>query len=177
MSCACYCHQPRDLQASGTSCEVPVSLKMGINNVIAKITPVTIDLGPCTDACAFSTMYKVNYYSFTPPTDGYYYFDTCNNTNFDTKLLVQRVCDDVSTSSVIACNDDGPECLWNRFGAVTPSAYMEAGTRYFVLLGAYAANTAPGKVSIIVYQTSSGRQVSMKNHMETSSFPFRVQYQ
>ena len=85
------------------------------------------------------------YYQFTPAQTGTYTFSTCNAANFDTKIIVSTTCD---AQGLLTCNDDGGGC--SGYTSVTPAITLNAGTRYYVILGSWSADTRAGSGTITV---------------------------
>ena len=86
-----------------TDCATAPALILGDNAF--NTSPSTVSLAvPAVTGCGAHTMYKVNYFTFTPTTTGNHTFSTCVGTGWDSRLLVMSTCS--TASGVVGCNDD-----------------------------------------------------------------------
>lgn len=84
-----------------------------------------------TVGCGAHTLYKANFFTFTPATTGVYTISTCGSCTWDTRIAVLSAC---ATNPVpLSCNDDS--CT--QQSSVTRS--LTAGTTYRIVVGGYAA--------------------------------------
>lgn len=89
--------------------------------------------------------YNSVYYQFTPAQTATYTFSTCNSANFDTKIIVSTTCD---AQGLLTCNDDGSGC--SSYTSVTPGVTLNAGTRYYIIVGSWSEGTQVGSGTITV---------------------------
>lgn len=107
----------------------------------------TASLSVATGAgCSSHTIYKVNYFSFTPTQTGNHIFSTCGTSTWDTRLAVFTACG--SNLVPIGCNDDACDLQ----SQVTVS--LTLGVTYRVAVGGYASTY--GGAGIIATSFSSG---------------------
>jgi hypothetical protein len=67
----------------------------------------------------------------------------------DTRIVVMSQCGNLS--SIMTCNDDGPEC--SSFTSITTPVTMNAGQTYFVAVGAYSSSSGFGSGTLRVIQS------------------------
>ena len=84
--------------------------------------------------------YNTYYFQFTAATDGNYEFTTCNQADYDTRLVIASTCD---PSTTVACNDDGTDDAGVACAGFTSriQTSLSAGT-YIVGVGGYAVGTS-----------------------------------
>jgi hypothetical protein len=86
------------------------------------------------------------FYSFTPDTTGNYYLTTCNQSSCDTKLWIYQNCGPQAYNGdgngALFYDDDGANCGY----AAGITAYMIAGTNYFMKVGLYDNASCPGTI-------------------------------
>lgn len=96
-------------------------------------------------------IYNRTWLRFTAPSTGTYVAQTCGLVNFDTKLAVFADCN--FPSSVIACNDDSPECFLTG-GAPWASKVTwnaVAGQSYAIAVGGFSpATNGSGALRILL---------------------------
>lgn len=121
------------LAAGGTNCSTAPAAVLGANAF--DTTSATGSLAVAAGgSCGAHTIYKVNYFTFTPAEAGNYTFSTCDFSTWDTRVAVLSAC---GTNQVpVACNDDA--CGLQS----TASGALVAGTTYRVVVGGYG--TADG---------------------------------
>ena len=107
----------------------------GSNNVTMNLDTA----GNLNTACG--TIYKANYFKFTPSVDGTYTISTCSSGN-DTTMAVLTAC---SNGTSLGCNDNG--CG----SSSTMTLTLSASTPVFVVVGGSSAGAAlPTTMSISV---------------------------
>jgi hypothetical protein len=130
----------------GTSCSTAPSLVIGSNSFDTSSATASLTVASAV-GCGAHTIFKVNYFSFTPATTGVYTISTCGASNWDTRLAVFTACG--SNLVPVACNDDG--C--GQQSTVTRS--LTAGTTYRVAVGGYNTNDGGiGSVNLAASGTS-----------------------
>lgn len=112
----------------GTNCATAPAAILGANgfDTSGATASLAVLAGGTCDA---HTMYKVNYFTFTPAESGNYVFSTCDSAPWDTRIAVLPACG--ANQVPIACNDDA--CAYQS-QAVGP---LTAGTLYRVVVGGY----------------------------------------
>jgi len=128
-----------------TDCATAPALVMGDNAFDTTSSTVSLVV-PAVTGCTAHTMYKVNYFSFTPATSGDYVFATCNGTSWDSRLLIMSSCS--TASGVVNCNDDS--CGLQS----SMTATLVGGTAYKVVVGGYG--TADGGAGNLNIAASTG---------------------
>ena len=124
-----------------TDCAVAPALIMGDNAFDTTSSAVSVAVGAVT-GCTAHTMYKVNYFTFTPANTASYTFSTCNGTAWDSRLLVMTTCS--PTTGVVGCNDDA--CGLQS----TVTASLTAGTTYRVVVGGFGStNGGAGNLNVV----------------------------
>ncbi|MEY3143380.1 MAG: hypothetical protein RLY21_1873 [Planctomycetota bacterium] len=125
-----------------TDCASAPALIVGDNAFDTSASTVALSV-PGATSCGAHTMYKVNYFTFTPTASGNHTFTTCGGASWDTRLLVMTTCS--AASGVLGCNDD--TCGLQS----TVSAGLVAGTTYRVVVGGYgSSNAGPGTLNISI---------------------------
>jgi hypothetical protein len=92
--------------------------------------------------------YNTYYFQFTAATDGNYEFTTCNQADYDTRLVIASTCD---PSTTVACNDDGTDDAGDACGGYTSNIEvpLTAGT-YIVGVGGYESGiSGTGHLTIL----------------------------
>ena len=126
---------PLPTTASSGQCSLPIPIVLGPNNF--NTAPASgLNLSTAGTNCNFGNTgdqvsYNSYYYRFTPATTASYIFSTCNNANFDTKLIVATTC--TPSQSLLTCNDDAAGC--SGYTSITPAVTLNAGTSYYVIIG------------------------------------------
>ena len=99
--------------------------------------------------CAQHTIYKANYFTFTPSATGSYTMTTCG-TRWDTRIAVLNACSSAPPmSAVVACNDDA--CGYQSSLKVT----LNANVTYRIVVGGFGPSDA-GTGVISIRQNGSG---------------------
>jgi len=106
-----------------TNCATAPALALGDNPFDTSGSTVSAAIGAGT-GCTAHTMFKVNYFTFTPATTGNHTFSTCNGTGWDSRLAILAACG----GATVACNDDA--CGLQS----TITASLTAGTVYRVVI-------------------------------------------
>lgn len=94
----------------------------------------------------------VNVYTFTPPSDGCYTFDTCDQIYADLAIAIMETCGDTDTQMV--CLDDTPDCKYINeppppdtpipgLAFYTDPVNMVGGQPYPIYLGQYCEEDNP----------------------------------
>jgi hypothetical protein len=123
-----------------TDCAVAPALLLGDNAFNTTASTVSLAVGAVT-GCSAHTMYKVNYFTFTPAEAGSYTFATCNGTAWDSRLLLMSTCS--AASGVLGCNDDA--CGLQS----SMTATLSAGTQYVVVVGGFGTtNGGAGNINV-----------------------------
>ena len=131
-----------------TDCNAAPALAVGDNAFNTTASSVSLAVGAVT-GCGAHTMYKVNYFTFTPAETGNFTFTTCNGTSWDSRLLVMTTCS--VTSGVLGCNDDA--C--GLQSSVTAS--LTAGTTYRVVVGGFGTGDGgAGSLNVAAGGTGGG---------------------
>jgi hypothetical protein len=135
----------------GTNCATAPALEIGVNSFDSSGATGSLTVASAV-GCGSHTIYKVNYFTFTPATTGTYTLSTCGGSNWDTRLAVFTACG--SSLVPVACNDDG--C--GQQSTVTRT--FTANTTYRVAVGGY--NTTDGGIGSVSLASggSSGGTVS-----------------
>ena len=129
-----------------TNCATAPALALGDNPFDTTGSAVSVSVGAGT-GCTAHTMYKVNYFTFTPATTGDHTFSTCNGTSWDSRLAVLTACG----GTTVACNDDS--CGLQSQMVAT----LNAGTTYVVLVGGFGStNGGAGSLNIVEGGTGGG---------------------
>jgi len=116
-----------------TDCASAPALTVGDNAFDTSASTVSLAV-PDVSGCGPHTMFRVNYFTFTPTETDTHTFSTCNAASWDTRLLLMTTCS--TGSALLACNDDS--CGFQS----TMSAPLTAGTTYRVVIGGFGATDA-----------------------------------
>jgi hypothetical protein len=110
-----------------TDCATAPALLLGDNafNTGSSSASLALSNAPC----GAHTMFKVNYFTFTPQSTGSHTFSTCGGASWDTRLAVLSTCS--GSSGAIACNDDA--CGLQSSLTVN----LDAGTTYRLVVGGF----------------------------------------
>ncbi len=98
--------------------------------------------------CGDHTMYKVNYFTFTPAETGTYTFSTCGSTGWDTRIAVLQACG--SNLVPVICNDDACAYQSQANGPLT------GGALYRVVVGGYGSSDGGAATLSISLDTPGG---------------------
>jgi hypothetical protein len=100
---------------------------------------------PITEGIYAAPVYNT-FYSFTPDTTGNYYLTTCNQSSCDTKLWIYENCGpevlNTDGNGAFLYDDDGANCGY----AAGITAYLTAGTTYYLKIGLYDNQSCPGEI-------------------------------
>ena len=114
-----------------TDCATAVAAVLGENAFNTTSASGSLSVGSGA-GCGSHTIYRPNYFTFTPAETGSYTFSTCNTTSWDTRIAVLTAC---GTNQVpVACNDD--DCAYQS----TATGTLTAGTTYRVVIGGYGSS-------------------------------------
>ena len=131
-----------------TDCASAPALTVGDNAFNTSASTVSLAV-PDVSGCGPHTMFRVNYFTFTPTETDTHTFSTCNAASWDTRLLLMTTCS--TGSALLACNDDS--CGFQS----TMSAPLTAGTTYRVVIGGFGATDAgAGTLSLSVGSGGGG---------------------
>ena len=130
-----------------TACATAPALALGDNAFNTTASGVSLFVAAAA-GCADHTVYKLNYFTFTPAEAGNYTFATCNGTGFDSRLVVMNTC--LPAGGVVACNDDA--CALQS----STVAALLAGTTYRVVIGGYGANDGGAGTLNVTLGTGGG---------------------
>ena len=131
-----------------TDCATAPALVLGDNAFDTSGSGVSLAV-PAVTGCSAHTMYKVNYFTFTPVTTGNHTFSTCTGTAWDSRLLIMSTC--TPTSGVLNCNDDS--CGLQS----SMTASLNAGTTYRVVVGGFGStNGGAGVLNVVEGGTGGG---------------------
>ena len=89
------------------------------------------DLPVSCDSFGSVTIFNDIFLSWTAPADGDYFFSTCNQATFDTRLAAYSGCD----GAFLGCNDDDPNC--GGFTSLLSLSGLTAGEEVIIQLGAW----------------------------------------
>ncbi len=128
-----------------TDCSTAPAILLGDNPFDTTASAASLAL---TNApCGTHSMFKVNYFTFTPQTTGEHTFSTCGGAEWDTRLAVLSTCS--GSSGVLACNDD--TCgLQSRV-----TLPLNAGTTYRIVVGGFGGGDG-GVGSLAVSEGDGG---------------------
>ncbi len=100
---------------------------------------------PITEGIYAAPTYNT-FYAFTPDTTGNYYLTTCNQSSCDTKLWIYENCGpavlNTDGNGAFLYDDDGANCGY----AAGITAYLIAGTTYYLKIGLYDNQSCPGTI-------------------------------
>jgi hypothetical protein len=130
------------------------------NNVISSLTQV-VSVG----AAGTSTIYRANWFNFTPAVTGAYTFSMCGSVG-DTKLAIGEICPGTGqTFTTFAYNDDSCACT-SGCGTAGTAAYSSAlnptnsgipltqqliaGRPYHLVLGSYSATSSAVSGTLVI---------------------------
>ncbi|MFM8874119.1 MAG: hypothetical protein ACKOJI_12375, partial [Phycisphaerales bacterium] len=134
-----------------TDCATAPAASIGNNSFDTSGSTVSVAL-PAARGCAAHTVFKANYFTFTPSTSGTYVFSTCG-TSWDTRLAVLSSCS-TAASAVLQCNDDS--CGYQA----SLSLALSANTTSRILVGGFgAADGGVGTLSVATQTVGSGADV------------------
>lgn len=107
------------------------------------------------ESAGSSTIYNDIYMSWTVPSDGDWFFSTCNQATFDTRLAAYAGCD----GALLGCNDDDVNC--SGFTSLLSLSGLTAGEEVIIQVGAWA-NGVSGS-GILTIGTGGGGPVPPAN--------------
>ncbi|MCE2883956.1 MAG: hypothetical protein LW806_03520 [Planctomycetaceae bacterium] len=130
-----------------TDCATAVAAVVGDNafNTTSATASASI---PAGGSCSAHTIYKANYFTFTPPTSASYTFSICGNASWDTRIAIMSACPGTSGATSIACDDDA--CSLQS----QTTAALVAGTTYRVIVGGFGSSN--GGAGILTIAEGSG---------------------
>jgi hypothetical protein len=123
-----------------TDCATAVAAVVGANAFNTSSATGSIAVG-AGGTCGAHTIYKPNYFTFTPATTGSYTIATCSNSTWDTRIAVNAACG--ANLSPIACNDDGCGTQSSAVGTFT------GGVTYRIIVGGFGSGDS-GAGSILI---------------------------
>ncbi|MFM9170745.1 MAG: hypothetical protein ACKOTD_11720, partial [Phycisphaerales bacterium] len=145
-----------------TDCATAPAASIGNNSFDTSGSTVSVAL-PAARGCAAHTVFKANYFTFTPSTSGTYVFSTCG-TSWDTRLAVLSSCS-TAASAVLQCNDDS--CGYQA----SLSLALSANTTYRILVGGFgAADGGVGTLSVATQTVGSGADVIVGDLVGISNY-------
>ncbi|MBU3682959.1 MAG: hypothetical protein FGM39_02900 [Phycisphaerales bacterium] len=145
-----------------TDCASAPALSIGNNSFDTSGSTVSVAL-PAARGCAGHTVFKANYFTFTPSTSGTYVFSTCG-TSWDTRLAVLSSCS-TAAAAVLQCSDDS--CGYQA----SLSLALSANTTYRVLVGGFgAADGGVGALSVATQAAGSGADVIVGDLVGISNY-------
>ncbi|MFM8698677.1 MAG: hypothetical protein ACKOF7_08450, partial [Phycisphaerales bacterium] len=145
-----------------TDCATAPAASIGANAFDTSGSTVSVAL-PAARGCAAHTVYKANYFSFTPSQTATYDFSTCG-TSWDTRLAVLSSCSTAATA-VLQCSDDS--CGYQA----ALSVRLTAGTTYRVLVGGFGTSDAgPGTLSVATQSSGTGADVIVGDLVGISNY-------
>ncbi|MFM8732654.1 MAG: hypothetical protein ACKOGJ_09130, partial [Phycisphaerales bacterium] len=145
-----------------TDCATAPAASIGANAFDTSGSTVSVAL-PAARGCAAHTVYKANYFSFTPSETATYDFSTCG-TSWDTRLAVLSSCSTAATA-VLQCSDDS--CGYQA----ALSVRLTAGTTYRVLVGGFGTSDAgPGTLSVATQSSGTGADVIVGDLVGISNY-------
>ena len=125
-----------------TNCATAVGAVVGDNAFDTTSATASASI-PTGGNCSAHTIYKANYFTFTPVADASYTFSTCGAATWDTRIAIMTACPGSAGAALIACNDDACD-LQSQI-----SAALVGGTTYRIVVGGYgSSNGGPGTLSI-----------------------------
>ena len=130
----------------GTNCSTAPAAVLGENAFNTSSATGSLAIASGT-GCSSHTIYKPNYFAFTPEETGSYTFSTCGSASWDTRIAVLPACG--AGQVPVACNDDACNLQSSATGTLT------AGTTYRVVVGGYGSSDA-GAGSVLVAFGGSG---------------------
>ena len=107
------------------------------------------------DSFGSTTIYNDIYMSWTVPSDGDWFFSTCNQATFDTRLAAYAGCD----GAFLGCNDDDVNCT--GFTSLLSLSGLTAGEEIIIQVGAWG-NGVSGS-GILTIGTGGGGPVPPAN--------------
>ena len=145
-----------------TDCATAPAASIGSNAFDTSGSTLSVAL-PAARGCAAHTVFKANYFTFTPSQSGNYVFSTAG-TSWDTRLAVLSSCSTAS-SAVLQCNDDGINYQ------ASLSMGMTANTTYRILVGGFGSSDGgPGTLSVAQQTTGNGADVIVGDLIGISSY-------
>ena len=136
------------LAGGGLNCSTAPAAVLGENafNTSSATASLAVADG---GGCGAHTIYKVNYFTFTPAESGNHSFSTCDTATWDTRIAVLSACG--ANLVPVACNDDACGLQSVASGALV------AGTTYRVVVGGYgSADGGAGSVTVAFVGSGGG---------------------
>ena len=84
--------------------------------------------------------------TFTPDVTSRYVFSTCEEINWDSRIVILSTCGD--PASQVTCNDDCAADIVN-FSSKTPPVFLVGGTTYYIAIGGFDATVAVDRGGIL----------------------------
>jgi hypothetical protein len=146
-----------------TDCASAPAASVGNNAFDTSGSTVSVVL-PAARGCAAHTVFKANYFTFTPSASGTYVFSTCG-TAWDTRLAVLSSCS-TAASAILQCSDDS--CGYQA----SLSLALSANTTYRILVGGFgAADGGAGTLSVSPQTGGTGADVIVGDLVGISNYP------
>lgn len=135
------------LAGGGTDCATAPAAIIGDNafNTSSATASLAVSSGA---GCTSHTIYKVNYFSFTPAETGSHIFSTCGFETWDTRLAIFTACG--SNLVPVGCNDDA--CNYQSQMTVS----LTAGTNYKLAVGGYGSSDGGAGTVSVAFDTGGG---------------------
>ncbi len=131
----------------GTNCSTAPAAIIGNNTFDTTSATASLAVGSSV-GCSAHTLYKVNYFTFTPAQTGTHIFTTCNLANWDTRLAIFSSCG--SGLVPIGCNDDSCDTQSSM------SVSLTTGVTYRLVVGGFSATLGGTGTIAISFNTGGG---------------------
>ena len=132
-------------------------VKKGYTNAYASVQEKEQDIRPksgqnqdCTTGWCDNQVDNSVWFKFVAPADGKANISTCDLAAFDTQLAVYSVTNekDLSTFTLIAANDAGPDDCSTNFDSYLPVIGLKAGQTYYVMVDGFDGASGSFDISI-----------------------------
>ena len=132
----------------GASCATAQPAVLGANAFNTSAATGSLSVNGGSTCSGTHTIYKTNYFTFTPATTASYTFSTCTGTTWDSRIAVLATC--AAGQTPIICNDDA--CNYQS----EASGNLTAGVTYSVVVGGYSSTNAGAGTLTITEGTPGG---------------------
>ena len=131
----------------GTTCSTAPAAIIGNNTFDTTAATASLAVG-IGGGCTAHTMFKVNYFTFTPTQTGTHIFTTCGFETWDTRLAIFTACG--ANLIPVGCNDDS--CNFQSQINVS----LTLGVTYRLVIGGYGSADGGAGTIAISFDTGGG---------------------
>lgn len=148
---------PHDKPCDAFTLPTDGTVQSGFSNVGATVDTGEGAIVPVDENCETSWCeYDVNevnnsiWFKFSAPPSGQVEISTCDLADFDTQIALYAVgsCNDYSTYTLIAANDDGPATCSTEFDSWMYASGLDSGQEYYILVDGWYGESGEFGISV-----------------------------